>query len=55
MEDSYKEVYFGVYCKQCEYELKGEADDPCHDCLNEPVNAYSHKPVKFKEKEKKNA
>lgn len=54
MEDSYKEVYFGVYCKECKYELKDEADEPCHDCLNEPVNVYSHKPVKFKEKEKKN-
>ena len=54
MEDSYKEVYFGVYCKECKYELKDEADEPCHDCLNEPVNVYSHKHVKFKEKEKKN-
>lgn len=53
MEDSYKEVYFGVYCKECKYELKDEADDPCHDCLNEPVNTYSHKPVYFEEKEKK--
>ena len=50
MEDSYKEVYFGVYCKECKYELKDEADDPCHDCLNEPVNTYSHKPVYFEEK-----
>ena len=53
MEDSYKEVYFGLYCKECKYELKDEADEPCHDCLNEPVNTYSHKPVYFEEKEKK--
>ena len=53
MEDSYKEVYFGVYCKQCKHELKDEADEPCHDCLNEPVNTYSHKPVYFEQAERR--
>ena len=54
MDDSYKEVYFGEYCKTCMYCDEAETDDPCDDCLSEPVNVYSHKPVKYVEKEKKN-
>ena len=49
MEDSYKEVYFGQYCKTCKFEKDDENDvkSPCYDCLTEPVNEYSHKPVKY--------
>ena len=49
MEDSYKEVYFGVFCRTCKYEKTDESEFPCHDCLNEPVNLCSHKPVKYEE------
>lgn len=53
MEDSYKEVYFNEYCKTCaHFDLK-ENQDPCHECLGEPVNLYSHKPVKWEKKESK--
>lgn len=47
MEDNYKEVYFGEYCKTCKWRDNLESEDPCHDCLNEPVNLHSHKPVKY--------
>jgi hypothetical protein len=50
MEDSYKEVYFGQYCETCKYEKLKEDEDPCHECLNETVNLYSHKPVKWEDK-----
>lgn len=50
MEDLYKEVYFGEYCNKCKHEKLGEEEDPCRECLEEPVNLYSHKPVKFEEK-----
>lgn len=46
-----KEIYFYQYCPTCLYKDKTEADDPCWDCLNEPVNEDSHKPVKYKKKE----
>lgn len=48
MEESYKEVYFHEFCKTCKHEKKAETEDPCYDCLMEPVNLYSHKPVKYK-------
>ena len=45
-----KEVYFNQYCKTCKYcELK-EVKDPCNDCLTEPSNINSHKPVNYKNK-----
>lgn len=50
MEDTYKEVYFGEYCPKCKYEKKAETDEPCDECLENPVNLYSHKPVRFEEK-----
>lgn len=51
MEDIYKEVYFDKYCGKCKYEKLTENDSPCDECMDEPVNLYSHKPVKFEEKE----
>lgn len=51
MENAYKEVYFGEYCKNCKYWEKKENETPCDECLENPVNLYSHKPVNYKEKE----
>lgn len=52
MEDYQKEVYFDQYCKTCEHCEKKEDEEPCDECLDEPVNTYSHKPVNWKEKSK---
>lgn len=45
-----KEVYFGDYCKTCKHEKVSEQDDPCYDCLNNPINEDSHEPVRWEEK-----
>ena len=50
MEESYKEVYFDQYCKNCKHEKLKETDNPCDACLNNPVILYSHKPVMYEEK-----
>ena len=47
----YKEVRFDQYCKTCKYEKLKEDESPCYECLENPVNVYSHKPVCWKEKE----
>ncbi len=52
MDDNYKEVYFDIYCKTCKHRDKKEVETPCDDCLNEPINLYSHRPVCWKEKDK---
>ena len=49
MENIYKEVYFGEYCKTCKHYKLQENKEPCHECLNNPVNVYSHKPVNWEE------
>lgn len=50
IDNSEKEVYFYEYCKTCKYsELKGD-EEPCNECLENPTNTYSHKPVNYKEK-----
>lgn len=48
----FKEVYFSQYCRRCKHEKNAEDEEPCDECLQNPVNEYSHKPVMFKEKEK---
>ncbi len=52
MYDDYKIVDFEKYCKTCEHRDLKESEDPCFDCLDEPTNLNSHKPVYYKEKQK---
>lgn len=49
MELIKKEVYFNEYCHKCKHKAVPETEDPCNECLTEPVNEYSHKPVRFKD------
>lgn len=43
-----KEVDF-TYCLKCSHWKKGEAEDPCHECLNNPSREYSHMPLYYDE------
>lgn len=43
-----KEVYFDQYCKSCKHHGLEESKDPCNDCLAEPGNTNSHKPLFMK-------
>lgn len=47
MEELYKEVYFYEYCETCKYKDLKENEEPCEECLSEPTNLYSHKPIKY--------
>lgn len=49
MDNPYKIVYFGKYCKSCKHCNKKEETYPCYECMDESVNLYSHKPVKYEE------
>lgn len=48
-----KEVYFHDYCPKCKHWEKPESDSPCWECLDEPSNEDSHKPLYFKERKEK--
>ena len=45
-----KFVDYKQYCPKCMYWEKKETEDPCWECLDNPVNEDSHKPKEYKEK-----
>ena len=47
-----REVRFDTWCQKCKYEKLTEQEKPCWDCLDEPVNIDSEKPLYFEEKGK---
>ena len=49
-EYDFKEVYFHEYCSKCEHYKEDDTEEPCNECLENPSNEFSHKPVKFEEK-----
>lgn len=50
MQTETKEVYFYMYCNTCEFEKASENEEPCNECLTNPVNIDSHKPVNYSSK-----
>lgn len=51
MEQIEKEVYFDKYCETCKHKDVPMTEDPCDECLSNPTNTYSHKPVNLEGKE----
>ena len=51
LDSGYKEVYYDEYCPSCKNKNVHESEEPCRECLNSPVNLYSHKPTLYKERE----
>lgn len=50
--DEYREVRFDKYCPKCKHMDIEEKNAPCCECLEEPTNLHTDKPVKYEEKEK---
>ena len=48
---AYKEVYYHEYCKKCKHKNVADTEAPCDECLSEPINLNTHRPVKYEEKE----
>lgn len=44
-----KEVYYDLWCPKCKHFKTHEFEDPCDECLENPCNEDSHKPVNFEE------
>ena len=51
MNEQNRFVDFYTYCPKCSHWTKKDAEDPCNECLSEPTNGYSAKPVRFEEKD----
>jgi hypothetical protein len=45
-----KIVKYDEYCDKCKHKDIPEDEDPCNECLTEPVNEDSRKPINYKEK-----
>ena len=52
MDNDYREVDFSEYCHKCKHVKKNEDESPCDECLDNPINLYSEKPVKWEGEEK---
>ena len=52
MENLYKEVHYDEYCKTCKHKEEEGYETPCEECLDIPINLYSHKPINWEEKDK---
>ena len=48
----YQEVNFNTYCDLCKNKDVPETEEPCNECLSEPTNLYSTKPINFEERDK---
>lgn len=51
MDEPNKMVRFDLYCYKCKhYDEKDEHKEPCDECLSEPLNLNTVRPVNFKER-----
>lgn len=51
MENTDIIVEFEKYCKTCKHKDLEGFYDPCNDCLDNPVNVNSEKPMYYEEDE----
>lgn len=49
-EQHTKEVMYKDYCPKCIHKDVDEVEDPCNECLEQPFNWDSQKPIKFVDK-----
>lgn len=47
-----KEVRFDKYCKTCIHKDYPETAEPCMECLLDPVNYETEKPIRWEEKKR---
>lgn len=53
MSNDYQHIVKMEMCKTCKHYGKPETEDPCFECMYEPVNYATRKPTKYEEAEKK--
>lgn len=52
VDSDLREVNFEKYCIICKHAECPEHEDPCFECLDNPLNYCTEKPVKWEEKER---
>ena len=51
LDHNHRIVDFNDYCPKCKHSNVNENEYPCDECLDNPVNEGTDKPVKFEKKE----
>ena len=46
----YREVDYYIYCEKCKHYEDEGYESVCEECLDTPINLYTNKPIKYKEK-----
>lgn len=49
MEQNHEKIVNFAYCRFCEHSKEKETSEACADCLENPVNIDSQRPVRFKD------
>ena len=53
LDSEYREVRYDIYCEQCKHKEETGYESVCEECLDNPTNLYTDKPVKFEEESRK--
>lgn len=53
MEINEKIVEFDKFCKTCKHCDVKHFEDPCNECLDNPTNTNSKKPINYEEDEER--
>lgn len=48
VDSNLREVSYEKYCGNCKYSDCPESADPCFECLDNPLNYYTDRPVNYK-------
>lgn len=51
-DENLRIVRFDIWCDKCQYKDLAENEAPCDECLENPVNDGTEKPVKYEERDK---
>lgn len=49
-ENSEMMVRYDLWCNKCKHKDIKENDEPCEECLSNPINLNTERPICFKEK-----
>ena len=50
IENNQRIVCYDIWCQKCLCKDIKENDEPCEECLDNPTNENTERPIKFKEK-----
>lgn len=50
ISEDQREVRFDLYCEKCAHKGVDDVKEPCNECLDNPMNVHTDRPIKYEEK-----